>query len=147
MTEPLAVAHRVLDLVQAFDVPAAVRCFAPDGILELPNRADGFPTVLQGHERIRRFLGVLPELFTELALVDRVGYRTDVSRTVVMEYRSEGTATTGRPYRNRYVSVFRVGADASIELWREYFDPLAITEALVGATEDRQGGLSLDPTE
>lgn len=46
---------------------------------------------------------------------------------LVVEYRSTGTLTaTGQPYANQYVGIF-AGREGRVSLWREYFNPVALT--------------------
>lgn len=128
-TEAAATANRMLDHVQAFEVEAALELFREDGILELPNRPGGHPTSLQGRQ-LAAFLHALPTLFRSLPLTGRRTLVADVPGVVVVEYRSDGVAHTGRPYRNRYVSIFEVDDGGRVALWREYFDPLVVIDAM-----------------
>jgi uncharacterized protein len=51
------------------------------------------------------------------------------SGAVVVEYASDATvAANGRPYRNRYIGVFRV-RDDQLTFWREFNDPDVVTKA------------------
>lgn len=106
-----------------------VGLFEDSGRLELPNRPGDYPKVLEGAEDIRDFLRLFARLFVSIRLVDRRYYRIDNTNTVVAEYRSEGQSCTGRPYENRYVAFFDI-SDEGIAVWREYFDPTVISEAL-----------------
>jgi ketosteroid isomerase-like protein len=121
---------RLLDAVSRLDMASAGDLFADDGVLELPNRADGHPRRIVGRRDVERFLGLLPKLFEDLPLLDRQYYETTDPSVVVVEYRSDGRTRTGRPYHNRYIAILRLDADGKVALWREYFDPTAIAEAL-----------------
>lgn len=48
---------------------------------------------------------------------------------LIAEYESEATLIDGGRYANRYINVLRV-KDGKVLLFREYFNPLAITQAL-----------------
>jgi len=119
----------LLDAVQDRRVEEVVGLFEGNGRLELPNRPGDYPKVLEGAEDIRDFLHLFARSFVSIRLIDRRYYRIDSTDMIVAEYRSEGQSCTGRPYRNRYVAFFDV-ANEGIALWREYFDPTAISEAL-----------------
>jgi|CXWK01.1.fsa_nt_gi ketosteroid isomerase-like protein len=123
-------AAELLDLVEAFDIEAAVQRFAPAGVLDLPNRGGGLPTELVGHAEIRRFMRALPKLFARLTFVDRHYHQTTTPTRAIVEYRGDGSTIAGRPYCNRYIAVFEFDESGALVLWREYFDPLVIQEAL-----------------
>jgi ketosteroid isomerase-like protein len=127
--ESARIIDRALDLVEKFDIAAAVAMFAEQGVLEVPNRADG-PRSVGGRQAVEAFMGLLPQMLESMTLVDRRFYETTDPLIVIAEYRSEATTRTGRPYRNRYIGVFELDTDGKIALWREYFDPRAIDEAL-----------------
>jgi ketosteroid isomerase-like protein len=118
----------LLDAVEDGRVEEVVGLFEDSGRLELPNRPGDYPKVLEGAGDIRDFLHLFARLFVSIRLVDRRYYRIDNSNTVA-EYRSEGQSCTGRSYQNRYVAFFDIG-DEGIAVWREYFDPTVISEAL-----------------
>jgi ketosteroid isomerase-like protein len=59
-------------------------------------------------------------------------HRSDATRTVVLEYASQGkVVTTGHPYSNRYISVITL-KDRKVSHWRDYLDPLRVVAALEG---------------
>jgi ketosteroid isomerase-like protein len=56
--------------------------------------------------------------------------------TVTLEYASEGkVVATARPYGNRYISVVTI-KDRKIVHWRDYLDPLRVSAAPEGASDD-----------
>ncbi|HEY1829510.1 MAG TPA: nuclear transport factor 2 family protein [Acidimicrobiales bacterium] len=126
----------LLDAVEDRRVEEVVRLFERSGRLELPNRSGNYPKVLEGRESIRDFLHLFVRSFTSIRLIDRRYYRIDLADMLVAEYRSEGQSYRGRPYRNRYVAFFEVG-DEGIAVWREYFAPTAISEALRSEVSER----------
>lgn len=130
MNQTARVVDRLLDAVSRLDMAEVGAMFADDGVLELPNRADGHPRTIVGRRDVARFLALLPELFEALPLLDRRYYETTDPSVVVVEYRSDGRTRRGRPYHNRYIAVLRLDADGRVAMWREYFDPNAIAEAL-----------------
>ena len=44
--------------------------------------------------------------------------------------RGAAARSPGRPYCTRYIAVFEFDESGALVLWREYFDPLVIQEAL-----------------
>jgi ketosteroid isomerase-like protein len=49
---------------------------------------------------------------------------------VIAEHRSDGiVAENGRPYRNRYVTVFTFADDGLVTGWREYYDAGVVVKA------------------
>ncbi len=126
----------LLDAVEALRVDEVVTAFAPEGRLELPNLAGGQPTVMAGDLEIRPFLELFARSFPTIRFVARQYRRVERADVVVAEYRSEGTSRTGHPYRNRYVAIFELQSDG-VALWREYFDPTAVSQALTPARGSR----------
>jgi ketosteroid isomerase-like protein len=91
----------------------------------LPRRYDGLSAVL-GFQR------ATAPLFARFAIeIERVHVAAPGPATVVVaEYTSDGVvAATGRPYRNRYVTVFELDPSDRIRRWREYYDPTVVTVA------------------
>lgn len=122
----------LLDDLEALRIDEVVAAFAAEGRLKLPNRPGGHPTTLRGAAEIRPFLELFARTIPAVRFVDRRYLRVEDVDVVVAEYRSEGTSRTGRPYRNRYAAFFEL-TDDGVALWREYFDPTAIAEALAPA--------------
>jgi hypothetical protein len=123
-------ARELLDMVQSFQIRATVERFAADGVLELPNRPSGLPKVLVGHTEIGRFMGVLPKIFERLDLGERTFHECAEPNKVIVEYRGDGLTHTGRPYNNRYIAVFEFDDSGAVVMWREYFDPIVLLEAV-----------------
>jgi ketosteroid isomerase-like protein len=127
-----------LDAVSRLDMAAVADMFADDGVLELPNRADG-PRVMAGRSEVGEFLAIPPQALKDMPIVDRRYYETTDPSVVVAEYRSEGTTRQGRPYRNRYIALFEFDTSGKIALWREYFDPQAVRDAFAPAPVAAEG--------
>ena len=131
--DPTAVVTRYLDAVGALDLDALADTFADDVVMDLPYAPPGFPTRVDGKEGVTGFFAALPEMITPLAFHDyELHLLADDAESVLAHYASDARIrTTDRPYRNSYVSRFRV-TDGAIIWFAEYFDPLVLVEALGG---------------
>ncbi|SFT93472.1 hypothetical protein SAMN05660657_03981 [Geodermatophilus amargosae] len=131
MTDPQerAVVEAYLDAVGRLDLPAIEATFADDVELVLPYAPPGFPKVSRGRAAA---MEVYPE-----GLMDPMrfsGYRIDALEGRPGEWVAEYTSdtrvlTTGRPYRNTYISRFRI-RDGRITRLAEFFDPIVLVTAL-----------------
>jgi len=133
MTEPdgrdVVVAY--LDAVGRLDLPAIEATFAEDVELVLPYAPPGFPKVSQGRSEA---MEVYPEGVMDP--MDFADYRIDALEGRPGEFVAEYTSntrvlTTGRPYRNTYISRFSV-RDGRITRLAEFFDPIVLVTALGG---------------
>lgn len=123
------VVSEVLARLEAMDFAGLMALFAEDAMLDMPYRTGGQPTRLEGKAAIDAFLRRFPQIFRRLTFVEHTTYPMLDPDLVAAEYRSEGEAATGRPYHNVYAAIFRL-RDGQVILWREYFNPLVILEAL-----------------
>jgi ketosteroid isomerase-like protein len=124
--------REVLARAAAMDVEGIARHLAPDVVMELPYAPPPLPRRYDGLRAVLEFQRATAPLFERFSLeVDRLHVAAPGPTTVVIaEYRSEGTvAATGRPYRNRYVTVFELDPSDRIRRWREYYDPAAVRAA------------------
>ena len=120
-----------LDAVGRLDLPAIEATFAEDVELVLPYAPPGFPKVSRGRAEAMK---VYPDGLMEPMRFD--GYRIDALEgrpgEWLAEYTSDTTVlTTGRPYRNTYISRFTV-RDGRITRLAEFFDPIVLVTALGG---------------
>ena len=123
-----------LDAVGRLDLPAIEATFAEDVELVLPYAPPGFPKVSRGRVEAMQ---VYPEGLMEPMRFD--GYRIDALEgrpgEWLAEYTSDTTVlTTGRPYRNTYISRFTV-RDGRITRLAEFFDPIVLVTALGGEVQ------------
>ncbi|GAB3319472.1 hypothetical protein GCM10027451_39180 [Geodermatophilus aquaeductus] len=133
MTEPegRAVVVAYLDAVGRLDLQAIEATFADDVELVLPYAPPGFPKVSQGRSEAMK---VYPEgLMDPMGFSDyRIDALADRPGEFVAEYTSDTRVlTTGRPYRNTYISRFSVH-DGRITRLAEFFDPIVLVTALGG---------------
>jgi ketosteroid isomerase-like protein len=125
--DDVAVVEHVIALVGDLDIEAALELVTDDLILELPFRADGGPRRLEGDDA-KRFMRVLPKLFSQMRFSDVVVHGQLPSGLVVAEYKSNGLTIAGSAYPNAYVGFFRL-RQGRIAGWREYFDPNVVAAA------------------
>jgi ketosteroid isomerase-like protein len=126
------VVERYLDAVSTLDLDALADTFHPDVRMDLPYAPDGFPRQVDGHADVVAFFGGMPGFVAPLNFHDRQLTVTADGDEVIAEYRSDSRVlATDTPYRNRYISRFRV-QDGLIVRFAEYFDPLVLVRALGG---------------
>lgn len=100
-----------------------------DAVFEVPYAG----LVVDGREAFcETFAGKVAGMFNPFHF-DIVGtYPGRDPDSLVVEYRSQGTLTaTGQPYANQYVGIF-AGKEGRVSLWREYFNPAALTQSAEG---------------
>jgi ketosteroid isomerase-like protein len=120
--------------LQQLDIESVVDLLAEDAVLEMPLTPAGLPNRLEGREAIAAFLGG-HQVFSKLVFHDVDIHDMKDPEMVVVEFQSTGEfAATGNTYENRYVLVMRVRG-GQIVLYREYFNPMALT----GAFSSREG--------
>lgn len=107
--------------------------FAEDGVMEFPYAPPGLTSRVTGKPALRAYFAEVGGLLSIPAMADVVAHRVDDGRTFVVEFRCDGRVTaTGRPYRQRYVSVVEL-LEGRIAHYRDYWNPLVILEATAGA--------------
>jgi hypothetical protein len=123
--------REVLALAGAMDVEAIARHLAPDVVMELPYAPPPLPRRYDGLSEVLGFQRATAPLFERFALeVERIHVAPGPPTVVIAEYRSDGVvAQSGRPYRNRYVTVFELDPSDRIRRWREFYDPAAVRAA------------------
>ena len=124
------VVREVLRLAGTMDVEALGMHLADDVVMSLPYAPEGYAREHVGKPAVVRFQRAAARSFSSFAMhVDRVISTSD-PRVFVAEHHSEGVAAlTGRPYRNRYVTIFELDDAARITRWIEYYDPTVVTAA------------------
>jgi ketosteroid isomerase-like protein len=128
--------RELLALAGAMDVDGIARHLAPDIVMELPYAPPPLPRRYDGLSAVLGFQRATGPLFSSFRIeVDRV-HVVETGTVVVAEYRSEGVvAASGRPYRNRYVTVFELDPGGRIRRWREFYDPAAVRDAFPSRPE------------
>lgn len=113
--------------VTAADAERQLANYTDDAVLELPYHDP--PVVLDGKATILRRLSRSFETFKMAITITEVHECVDPDELII-EFLSDGhMATTGKPYANRYIGVFRF-RDGKIAAQREFFNPKISDEAL-----------------
>lgn len=130
MADPAAAVAEVLRLAGTMDLDALAARLADDVVMELPFAPAGYARQHRGREAVVRFQRAAARSFSTFAMtVDRI-LLTAAPHVVVAEHHSDGVAaTTGRPYRNRYVTIFELDGDGLVRRWTEYYDPTVVSGA------------------
>ncbi|HML54803.1 MAG TPA: nuclear transport factor 2 family protein [Solidesulfovibrio magneticus] len=106
--------------------------FTPDGVLEFPYAPEGFPARLEGRREIASHARMVSELLSIGEMLDAEALVNQEGTRAMLEFRGEGLArATGKPYRQRYVSVITL-RDGRIALYRDYWNPLVVIAAMEG---------------
>lgn len=135
MTEmtPVQVLERRRQLLLNQDTDGFVDLFAPHGAIELPFAGPDLPARLEGQQAIRDFssrAAASPLRIDDLEAV--AVHHTSDPEVVIAELVSQVTdATTGQAFAVRSIQVFRIRA-GKILLFRDYFNPTGLAEALGG---------------
>jgi uncharacterized protein len=122
--------RELLALAGAMDVEGIARYLAPDIVMELPYAPPPLPRRYDGLSAVLGFQRATAARFSKFAIeIDRV-HVVEGASVVVAEYRSDGVvAASGRPYRNRYVTVFELDPGGRVRRWREFYDPAEVQTA------------------
>ena len=106
--------------------------FTSDGVIEFPYAPADFPTRLEGREAIASHARMVSQLLSIEELLDVEVLYSQERTKVVLEFCCEGMVrATGKPYRQRYVSVITL-RDGRIALYRDYWNPLVVITAMEG---------------
>jgi len=104
---------------------------ADEVVFEFIITVPDYPRLVAGRDNLIELYRGYQATFSLDRCFDLRVHRADDS-TVTLEYASEGKVVrTGRPYRNRYISVVTI-KDRKIVRWRDYLDPLRVLAALEG---------------
>ncbi|MFI9560226.1 nuclear transport factor 2 family protein [Nonomuraea endophytica] len=114
------------------DIPAMTALLADDFVFEMPY-ADP-PAELRGRQAmadtLTAFLAPGSGFYAEFTFHDIAVHPLKEPGRFFAEYRSVGTvAGSGHVYRQRYAAYLEV-RDGLVTLWREYFNPLTLKQAL-----------------
>jgi ketosteroid isomerase-like protein len=125
-------------LLEAFFVTLSARDYAGVGELmtddvefDLAYGPDVLPMPTRGRDAVVELLGaVIGAIFDPLRIEVTDTYPGREPGLVIAEYRSDGVAVaTGKPYRNRYIGVFRF-RDGRLGFWKEFHNPDEVAEAM-----------------
>jgi ketosteroid isomerase-like protein len=122
--------RELLAMAGAMDVEGMARYLAPDVVMELPYAPPPLPRRYDGLSAVLGFQRMVAGLFSSFSIEAERVHVVENGPVVVAEFRSEGVvAASGRPYRNRYVTVFELDPGGRVRRWREFYDPAAVQAA------------------
>ena len=132
---PRELVEHALELLLAKDMAAFAGLWAEDGILEFPFAARGYPPRLDGRAAVADYLRGYPDVLDVREIPAKMLHQTDDPDVVIAEFEAAGiVVATGQPYTMRYIAVITV-RDGEIARYRDYWSPLAATEAMGGAEQ------------
>ena len=116
------------------DLDGYLEVLSDDVEVEFPFAPPGRPERLRGRENLRRYLEPLLARIAYDSITGLVVYETDVAGTIVAEMSASlRLLESDRTYSRRYVAVVRA-ADGRVVSYREYWNPLALSDR-AGAAE------------
>lgn len=122
-----------LDRFLAKDMKGWSLLCADDVIAEFPFAPEGSPRRLEGREALYEYLRNYPNVIDVRSIPHVHIYSTDDPDVAIAEWSSSGEVlANGNPYEMSYAT-FVTFRDGLIVNYREYWDPLAFTQALSGA--------------
>ena len=122
--------REILALADQMKVEELIEYFADDSVMELPFAPGRMPKRYEGKDAILGFQLFARDSFSSFAMTIDAIHETGDPNVVIAEHRSDGiVAENGRPYRNRYVTVFTFDGDGLVVGWREYYDAGVVVKA------------------
>lgn len=122
-----ALFHALLDHLGRLDFEGLEALLHPDAVFEFPFRQEN-PTSVGREAILERLRSGMGQNFVRMDFTIRDVHLCQDPNLVIAEYESVGQLTSGREYRNRYVGLVRV-RNGQVEIFREYFNPLAMARA------------------
>jgi len=127
--DPVVIVREILALAGAMDTDALAGYLHDDVVMELPFAPPPMRRRYEGKAAVVDFQRRAAATFASFTMTIDAVHATD-GQVIVAEHSSVGTAaTTGREYRNRYVTVFEIDDEGLVRLWREYYNPDAVRAA------------------
>ena len=123
--------ERFYALLEAMEMDEWLYLWAEDGVQEMPFAPRNFPGRLEGKEAVKRQYSGMPEAYSRMVFPGLTIRPMADPEWIMAEYRGEIDLIGGGSYNNRYCGVFHI-RDGRIALFREYFDPIVLTESFGG---------------
>jgi ketosteroid isomerase-like protein len=120
----------MLALADQMRVEELIDYFADDAVMELPFAPGRMTKQHVGKAAILAFQRDARDSFSTFSMTLDALHETDDPNVLIAEHHSDGVvAANGRPYRNRYVTIFTFGGDGLVTSWREYYDAGVVVRA------------------
>ena len=128
----------LLDSLRRNDMRTFAAQWAPDGSMEFPFAAAGYP-VLRSRADVADYLKDYSASLRIATVTEHRRHHTLDPTTVILEFAAEGIAVqSNSPYRMDYVAVITVGPDG-VQHYRDYWNSLAAA-AVMGGTDALSAG-------
>jgi ketosteroid isomerase-like protein len=122
--------EQMMKLADEMRVGELVEYFAEDAVMELPFAPGRMAKAYYGREAILGFQEFARDSFSDFAMRIDTIHETADPHVVIAEHASDAVVkANGRPYRNRYVTVFTFDDDGRVTNWREYYDAGVVVRA------------------
>ena len=122
-----------LDTFLAKDMKGRSLLCADDVVAEFPFAPEGSPRRLEGRDALYEYLRNYPSVINVRSIPHLRTYSTGDPNVAIAEWSASGEVlTNGNPYEMSYAT-FVTFKDGLIVNYREYWNPLAFTQALSGA--------------
>lgn len=136
-TQPAELFRHGLQLLLDKKFSAWVDLWADDGVIEFPFAPEGWPKRLEGKAAVADYMRGYPDHIDIRELPELQIHEMADTSTIVVEMRAVGTLVqTGAPFDMTYIAVVSF-ADGRITRYRDYWNPLTVTEH--GAAADFTG--------
>lgn len=122
--------REILELADQMRVDDLIELFAEDAVMELPYAPGRMEKRYEGKDAILAFQRFARDSFSSFSMTIDAIHETGDPHVVIAEHHSDAiVAENGRPYRNRYVTVFTFADDGRVTGWREYYDAGVVVKA------------------
>lgn len=136
----VASANAFLDRLEAKDMEAWAELWAEDAVQDMPFSPEGFPKLVEGKAALIDHYANLPSVTGRMVFPIRNAKAMLDPNEVFLEYTGEiEILPTGKDYNNTYAGLFVFDEAGKITLFREYYDPIVLSEAWSGAPGDGFG--------
>jgi ketosteroid isomerase-like protein len=120
----------MLALADQMRIEELIECFADDAVMELPFAPGRMEKRHVGRDAILAFQVGARDSFSTFAMKLDAVHETNDPNVVIAEHHSDGVvAVTGRPYQNRYITVFTFDDRGLVTNWCEYYDASVVVRA------------------
>ena len=119
----------LLDSLRRNDMRTFAAQWAPDGSMEFPFAAAGYP-VLRSRADVADYLKDYSSILRIDTVTERQRHHTLDPDTAILEFSADGIVLqSNSPYHMDYVAVITVGPDG-VRHYRDYWNPVAVAAAL-----------------
>lgn len=119
----------LLDSLRRNDMRAFAEQWAPDGSMEFPFAAPGYP-VLRGRTDVQEYLKDYSSILQIDTVTEYKRHHTLDPETAILEFSADGVVLqSNSPYHMDYIGVITVGSDG-VRHYRDYWNPAAAAAAL-----------------